>query len=80
MLTTMQDAVECQYVLVRQSSQKIIFERLYTRVLEDSQGLASSPTLSHYTRIPRRLDSGIANHRFENPKFFFSNSTTKPLI
>ena len=80
--TTMQDAVESSKLamnfLQRQRSEES-FERFYTRVVEDSQDLTSSPILPRYRKLPRRLDDGTTTHRFETPKSLFKQQYNETL-
>jgi hypothetical protein len=44
------------------------FERFYDDVLELSTGLTDEPSLPRYRKRPRRLDEGVAPHRYLSPK------------
>ena len=73
--TTMQEAVESADLAIRflQSQRNDdIFDRFYSRIVEDSKELTSEPTLPRYRRAPRRFDENSTNtHRFDDAKTYF---------
>ena len=78
--TTMQEAVDSADLAIRflQSQRDDIFDRFYSRIVEDSKELTSEPTLPRYKRAPRRFDENSTNtHRLDDAKTFSSKSILK---
>ena len=73
--TTIQEAVSSAHLAItflKNQRNDDKFDRVYSRIVEDSTELTSEPVLPRLKRLPRRFDEGSSQaHRFEDPKCYF---------
>ncbi|KAK3095241.1 hypothetical protein FSP39_012040 [Pinctada imbricata] len=61
-------ATESYFERQRQES---VFNKFYESVIDEAKDLTDPPTLPRYRRIPKRVDDGTEQHRFDTVKGYY---------